>query len=156
MNNKEQKKDHSEQKKPSQEELKQALEEKYMEYQMVQEQLNKMTEQSQTLQKQAEELDGIKEAIKNIEKAKIGTEMFVPISAGIFIKAEIKETKEVLMNVGNNVVVPKSISSAVELIKKQQTEIEAYEKTMQQNIQILLLHQQRIESELSAFVKQNE
>lgn len=119
-----------------------------MEYQMLQEQLNKMTEQSETLKKQQEELEGIKEAILSIQQTKVGNEMFVPISSGIFIKAEIKETDELLMNVGDNIVVPKNIKDAIALIQKQQNEINGYEKTMQQNIQMLLLHQQHVEVEL--------
>ena len=152
--NKEEKQETAERKKQSHEELQQALQEKYMEYQMLQEQLGKMNEQSETLKKQTEELETLKDAIHAIQKTKVGSEMFVPISSGIFVKAEIKETNEVLMNVGDNVVVPKNIKDAVALIQKQQTEIEGYEKTMQQNIQILLTHQQRLEAELYALTKE--
>lgn len=138
----------------SQEELQQALQEKYMEYQMLQEQLGKMSEQSETLKKQIEELETLKEAILNIEQTKVGSEMFVPISSGIFVKAEIKETNEVLMNVGDNVVVPKNMKDATALIQKQQDEINGYEKTIQQNIQILLVHQERIEAELMTLTRE--
>ncbi|MBI5072250.1 prefoldin subunit alpha [Candidatus Woesearchaeota archaeon] len=151
---KETKKEEITKQKQSQEELQQALQEKYMEYQMLQEQLGKMSEQSETLKKQTEELETLKEAVHAIQETKVGSEMFVPISSGIFVKAEIKETNEVLMNVGDNVVVPKNMKDAVALIQKQQNEINGYEKTMQQNIQILLIHQQRIETELMALTKE--
>ncbi len=156
MKNKTQQKENNNEqieKKESKEEIQQAIQEKYMEYQMMQEQLTKMTEQRETLRKQEEDLDDIKGAIENIQKTRIGSEMFVPISSGIFVKAEIKETNQVLVNVGDNIIVPKTIADAVQLIQKQHNEIENYEKTVQQNIQILLLHQQRIENELYALTK---
>ena len=60
------------------------------------------------------------------------------------------------MNVGDNVVVPKSIHDAVALIKKQKEEIEKYEATMAQNLQIIMLHQQKVEAELYSMTQEGE
>ncbi len=130
------------------EELQTAMQEKYMEYQMLEEQLKQVQEQIQTLHKQKEDLDNLQDAIHNIAETKELTELFVPVSSGIFVKAEMKDSKEILVNVGNNVVVPKSIPDAVALVQKQKKELETYEKTMMQNFQLLLLHQQKVEAEL--------
>ena len=138
------------------EELQNAMQEKYMEYQMLEEQLKQAQEQVQTLSKQKEELEGLKEAVMEIGKTKEGNEMFVPISSGIFVKAQIKDNKELLVNVGDNVVVPKSIHDAVALIKKQKEEIEKYEATMAQNLQLIMLHQQKVEAELYSMTQDAE
>lgn len=143
-------------KKLTQEELQNALQEKYMEYQVVEQQVKQVEEQNQTLQKQIEDLNGIKEAIESMEKTKKGSELFVPISAGIFIKAEMKENSELLVNVGDNVVVPKSIKDAIKLVEKQEQEIHRYKETMASNHAMLILHQQQLEAELYAMTKENE
>ena len=145
-----------EKKKISQEELQSALREKYMEYQVLEQQVKQVEEQNQTLQKQIEDLNGIKEAIESMEKTKIGSELFVPISAGIFIKAEIKQNNELLVNVGDNVVVPKSIKDAITLVEKQEKEIQKYKETMASNHAMLMLHQQQLEAELYAMTKDQE
>ena len=143
-------------KKMTQEELQSALQEKYMEYQVLEQQVKQVEEQNQTLQKQIEDLNGIKEAIESMEKTKIGSELFVPISAGIFIKAEIKQNNELLVNVGDNVVVPKSIKDAITLVEKQEKEIQKYKETMASNHAMLILHQQQLEAELYAMTKDQE
>lgn len=135
------------------EELQTALQEKYMEYQMLEEQLKQVQEQIQTLHKQKEDLHSLQDAVHKIAETKEQTELFVPVSSGIFVKAEIKENKEFLVNVGNNVVVPKSIPDTIALIQKQKKELETYEKTMMQNLQLLLLHQQKVETELYAITQ---
>jgi prefoldin alpha subunit len=132
------------------------MQEKYMEYQMLEEQLKQAQEQVQTLNKQKEELEGLKEAVMEIGKTKEGNEMFVPISSGIFIKAQIKDNKELLVNVGDNVVVPKSINDAVALIKRQKEEIDKYETAMAQNVQLIMLHQQKVEAELYGMTQDAE
>src|SRR3989338_10191476 len=128
--------DKVENKKISQEELQSALQEKYMEYQVLEQQVKQVEEQNQTLQKQIEDLNSIKEAIESMEKTKIGSELFVPISAGIFVKAEIKENTELLVNVGDNVVVPKTTKDAEALVKKQHDEIKKYQERVKQNFEI--------------------
>ena len=148
--------DNVEKKKISQEELQSALQEKYMEYQVLEQQVKQVEEQNQTLQKQIEDLNSIKEAIESMEKTKIGSELFVPISAGIFVKAEIKENTELLVNVGDNVVVPKSIKDAIKLVEKQEQEILKYKETMANNHTMLILHQQQLEAELYAMTKDQE
>lgn len=150
------KKEKTEAKKMTQEEKQNALQEKYMEYQMIEQQVKQVEEQTQTMQKQIEDLNGIKEAIENIEKTKVGNELFVPISAGIFIKAEIKQNNELLVNVGDNVVVPKSIKEAITLVEKQEKEILKYRETMTGNHALLVAHQQQIEAELYALAKESE
>ncbi len=156
MKKNETKSENKDKKKITQEELQSALQEKYMEYQVLEQQMKQVEEQNQTLQKQIEDLNGIKEAIESMEKTKIGSELFVPISAGIFIKAEIKQNNELLVNVGDNVVVPKSIKDAITLVEKQEKEIQKYKETMASNHAMLILQQQQLEAELYAMTKDQE
>lgn len=153
---KEHKETQKEHKKQTPEEIQKTLQEKYMEYQMLEEQLKQVQEQVQTIKKQQEELEGIREALDYLSKTTTGTELLVPVSSGIFVKASITETKNVLMNVGDGVVVPKSMNDAVALISKQKEELSSYLDTLQQNLQLLVLYHERIETELQQIVQQQE
>lgn len=156
MKDKKMKKQEEEKKKRSQAELQLALQEKYLEYQMIEEQAKKFQEQNEALEKQRSELESLKDAVSEIANTKTGTELFVPMSSGIFIRTEIKDNRQVLMNVGDNVVVPKSVQNAQELIRKQQAEVEGYKEKIQQNLEILTHHLQRIEAELQDLVKEGK
>jgi len=48
--------------------------------------------------------------LKNVQK---GNEMYVPMGAGIFVKAQTEETHNVVMNVGAGVCVEKTVDEAV-------------------------------------------
>ena len=50
---------------------------------------------------------------------KQGTEILVPLSSGIYTKAEIKDSKNVIVNVGSNVTTVKDIDSTKKLIEAQ-------------------------------------
>jgi len=45
-----------------------------------------------------------------------------PIINGIFVKAELKDNQNLLINVGADTVVEKTVSQAVELLKERQKE----------------------------------
>lgn len=140
-------------KKARTEEAQQNIQEKYLEYQMLEQQIKQLQEQLQTVAKQLEELEGIRDAIQRIEKTPHGTEVLVPMSSGIFLKTTLQETTHLLVNVGDNVVVPKSFSDALSLIKKQQGDIQAFQENLAKNFQLMLMHQQRIEAELLSMVQ---
>jgi prefoldin alpha subunit len=130
------------------------LQEKYFEYQMLEEQTKQVQEQLQTVAKQIDELENIKLAVQHIDKTQTGTEILVPVSSGIFLKTALKENSELLVNVGDNVVVPKTMAEAVALIKKQQKDIETFQENLAKNMQVLLMHQQRVEAELMALAQE--
>jgi len=111
----EENKNQKQSKKQTQEELQKTLQEKYMEYQMFEEQVKQIQEQVQTIQKQQEELEGIKDSLEHLSETAVGTELLVPLSSGIFVTSKISDTKTVLMNVGDGVVVPKSMKDALVL-----------------------------------------
>ena len=141
-------------KKARTEETQQTMQEKYLEYQMLEQQTKQLQEQLQTVAKQLEELEGIRDAIQRIEKTQKGTEILVPMSSGIFLKTALQDTSHLLVNVGDNVVVPKSFSDALALIKKQQGDIQTFQENLVQNLQLMLMHQQSVEAELLSMVQE--
>lgn len=102
------------------------LQNKYSEYQVISQQLKQMQQQMQTIDAQVNEVNFIIDSLGEFENTKVGDEILVPLSNGIFAKAELKDNKKLLMNVGNSTIVEKTVPEASELLKSQLAEIQKY------------------------------
>ena len=60
----------------------------------------------------------------SLEDLKEGSDLLIPIGAGIYAKAKLTDADEFLVNVGSNVIVKKSINEVKEMIDKEIEEIE--------------------------------
>ncbi len=96
------------------------IQEKYMQFQMVQQHLEQITEYVEQLQLQQREIGVSIEALKELEKAPPKAEVLAPITNGIFFKAELKDNKNLLVNVGADVTVEKNIPEVIGLLEEQQ------------------------------------
>lgn len=97
---------------------------RYIELQLLMNQLQQLSQQAQVIEGQFIELKKIEENLKDLEKTKPNTNSFSLIGAGIFAESEIKDTKNILMNVGSQVAVKKPIPEAIDITQKQQKEVE--------------------------------
>ncbi len=97
----------------------QKMQELYVELQMLNKQLKHLRQQEELLDQQTIEMAQATVGLDDFAMAKEGTEMFVPLSSGIFAKAKIADTKYLLMNVGAGVCVSKDIASAKLLMQVQ-------------------------------------
>jgi len=135
---------------PKEEELKQ----KYYELQMIQENLKQLKQQAEALEEQGNDLNAALKAVIDIEKAKTGEEIMVPISSGIFIKAGIKEQKNMLVNVGANVLVKKDSEKVKELLKDRIKTVQEYQKETAANMQTLAKRAVVLDTELKKLVSE--
>ncbi|MEA3430947.1 MAG: prefoldin subunit alpha [Nanoarchaeota archaeon] len=99
------------------------LQQKYMQMQMFQQQMEQVQKQLQLMEKQLVELDLVKKALGDLKNVKEDAEILVPLSSGIFVKAELKDNKKVTVNVGRGVATEKTIEQAQELISQQADEL---------------------------------
>ena len=99
------------------------VEDKYMQLQSVQQQVEQITEYVERLQQQRQELDLSIEALSGLQKIKSNTEILAPIANGIFLKAELKDNKKLIVNVGAEVTVEKNIPEVIALLEEQKTKI---------------------------------
>jgi len=104
--------------------------EMYTEYQMLDQHIKKMQAQLEAITNQLMEAASTNNAIDELDKIKSGKEIFVPISSGIFVKATIKETSDLLVNVGAGAVVQKDRASAKKLIQNQIDEMKKIHERM--------------------------
>ena len=128
--------------------------EMYMEYQMLDEHIKKMQSQVETLTNQLMEATATKNSLDDLEKIKIGKEIFVPISSGIFVKAEIKNTSDLLINVGAGAVVQKDILSAKKLVQKQLEEMKKVHERLINEIERMAGRAAEIEAEIQKLMPQ--
>ena len=104
---------------PSDEEIK----EKYMEFQTIQQQLQQLTEHVEQMNQQAAELEISINAIKELEKTPLNNEFLAPLANGIFVKGELKNNSNLIVNVGSNVTVERTPKEVIELLHKQRVEV---------------------------------
>lgn len=124
------------------------LNEKYMELQILEQQLKQVNQQLHNLDSQLLELQRIEDNLGDLSKTKKDTELLVALGGGVFSKAELKDNKTVLINVGSNIVVEKDIPSSKKIIGHQIGQIKDVAKQLEQEFQILAANSQAIQQDL--------
>jgi len=126
----------------------QELQEKYMEMKMIEEQMKEIHKQGQAVEQQLMELITTNQSLDDFKKTEKGKDILVPISSGVFAKAELKENKKFLVNVGADTVVEKDIESTKSLMEKQIEELKELHEKINMQMQKLAIHASGIEQEL--------
>ncbi len=93
--------------------------EKYLELQMLNQQIKQLQQQIVNLENQMMELEVLEDNLEELKKVKEGTEILVSMGAGIFAKAQLKDNKKVIVNVGTNTMVKKEVDGAKSLVTDQ-------------------------------------
>ncbi len=99
------------------------IEDKYMQLQLLQQQVEQITEYVEQLQIQNQELNISLEALTELQKTTLNTEILAPIANGIFFKAELKDNKKLTINVGSEAAVEKTIPEVIKLLEEQKEKI---------------------------------
>ena len=99
------------------------IQQKYMQFQTLQQQMQQINEHVELLNQQNADLDISKNALEELGKTAVDNEILAPIANGIFFKATLKDNQKLVLNVGSNTTVEKTIPEAVNLLTKQQQEI---------------------------------
>ena len=98
-------------------------EEKYRQLQQLQQQVEQITEYVEKMQGQQKELDASIEALSELQKTNINTEILAPIANGIFLKAGLTDNQRLVVNVGAEVTVEKNIPEVLSLLAEQKEKI---------------------------------
>jgi len=121
---------------------------KYLELQMVDQQLKQLNQQLVTLDNQLLELQRLEENLEDMSKTKKDTEILVALGGGIFSKAELKDNKKVLMNVGADIIVEKDIPASKKVISDQIDQMKDAVKQFEQEFQALAMNSQIIQQDI--------
>ena len=136
------------------EEKEKKVQEMYMEFKMLDQYIKQLQSQLEMITHQLIELNATNNSLNEFDKLNAGKEMFVPLSSGIFAKASIKDTSELLVNVGANVAVKKDVASTKKLIQKQMEEIKKIQKQMVNDLEKMTNHAAQLERQLQGMVSE--
>ncbi|MBI2656986.1 prefoldin subunit alpha [Candidatus Woesearchaeota archaeon] len=124
------------------------MQELYMEFQMLDQHIKQLQKQLEMITHQLIDLNVTSNSLDEFNKIEEGKEIFVPLSSGIFAKASVKDTSELLVNVGANVAIKKDIASTKKLIQNQMEEIKKIQKQMAEELDRLVEHAAQLEMQL--------
>ncbi len=100
------------------------IQEKYTEFQALQQQLEQITQHLELLQQHLKEVGLSIQAVEDLGKSNLNSEILAPLANGIFIKAELKDNQILIVNVGADVTVEKTVPEVVKLLREQQQDLE--------------------------------
>jgi len=100
--------------------------ENYQELQMLDYQLRQLQQVIENLDNQLVQVSEIKTSLLAFEKINTEEEALMPIANGIFAKGRSSKDKTLLVNVGNNVVLEKTVAETVKMMDEQMVELENY------------------------------
>ncbi len=126
---------------------------KFMEMQMLSEQLKQIHAQLEVIETKKEELAQSIDNIGSIKSMKQGSNLLTPLADGIFLKATLANTQNVLVNVGAGVVVEKTLEEAQRLLAEKQNELAQYETDLNSELQKLQQYGKNLEKELEELIK---
>lgn len=136
------------------EEKEKKAQELYMEFKVVEQHIKQMQAQLEAITHQIMELRSTSSSLDEFRKISAGKEIFVPLSSGIFAKASLKDTSELLVNVGANTVVKKDANSAKSLIQSQVDEMKKIQTQMIAELEKMTSHASQIEMQLQKLVSE--
>ncbi|MBD3361956.1 prefoldin subunit alpha [Candidatus Woesearchaeota archaeon] len=126
----------------------QELQQKYMQLQMFNQQLQQLQKQLETIQNQSAEIQTILLALDDIAKTEIGKEMLVPLSSGIFVRAEIKDNKKLKVNVGSNTIVEKNVQETKALLDRQILELNKLNEDLTSQYSKITAEAEKVQAEV--------
>ena len=134
---------------------KEKLQEQHLKLQFLYEQIKEIEKQTQLFNNQIVELTSTIQSLDDFKNLEEGTEILVPINQGMYAKAELKNNKELSVNVGSNVSVKKNVEDTKKLINNQIEEIKKIQQQMILNLQKLSSQAGLIEEEINNFSEKN-
>ena len=131
------------------EEKEEKLQKMYLEFQMLEQQIKQLEKQSNALKNHLRELVSTSHSLEEIKKIEEKAEILVPISTGIYAKAELKDKSIFIVNVGANIAAAKDIESTKKIIAAQIKEISEVHENVAQELQRHVEKAASIEEEIN-------
>lgn len=130
------------------EELAREMQQKYMEMSLYDQQLKQIQQQMQQIEQQAMEVEYVVQCLADMANVEPDTEILVPMSSGIFIKAKIVDTKTALINVGGNTAIEKPFSDVQDMLRIQVKELRKVQEDLAAKMQEIAHKAGKIEAEV--------
>jgi|TARA_Y100000310_G_scaffold130175_1_gene129361 prefoldin alpha subunit len=125
------------------------LQKLYLEFQMLDQQIKQLEKQSAALNNQLMELMVTNQSMDDMKKTDKKTEILVPLSHGIYTKAELKYNKSFIVNVGANTALVKDVDSTKKMIEDQITKIKKLQENLVNQLQNQTMKAASLEQEIN-------
>ncbi|MEM4242853.1 MAG: prefoldin subunit alpha [Candidatus Woesearchaeota archaeon] len=134
------------------EEQNKKLQQKYLELQLLDQQMKQVQKQVEAIEQQVGDIDEVCKSLDELSASKPGSEMFVPISSGIFIRARLEDNKSLAVNVGGSTVVKKDIASTKEMLAGQAADMRKFQSELVEQFEKLAERAAELQVELQGLV----
>ena len=121
-----------------------------MQLQLVGQHLEKMQDQLQKTHEQIAEVDFVIQSLKDFSQVKEGEEILVPVTNGVFARAVLKSTEKMIVNVGAETAVHKSIPDTVSMLEGQKGRLVQFRDQLVDVVQQLMGKVGELRSEIQA------
>lgn len=135
---------------------KEELQKKFLTLQILNEQAKQLQQQLILLEQQFAELSVLQESLNEIEKTKENSEILTPLGGGVFLRTKLQDNKKVLVNVGANVNLEKSVEETNILISMQIEEIKKILIQINGELQNIGLQSQLLQEEIQNISSKNK
>ncbi len=125
------------------------LQKLYIEFQILDQQIKELEKQSTLLNNQLVELMVTNQNLEDIKNLKQKIEILTPLSSGIYAKAELKDSKNFIVNVGSNVALTQDVDSTKKLIENQIDEIKKLQENLVNQLQTQTSKAAMLEQEIN-------
>ena len=129
------------------------IQQKYLELQLMDQQIKQIQKNIDLIENQIIELESVNQSLEELGNVKPGTEILVPVSGGVFAKAELKDNKNLVVNVGARTSVKKTIPQTRKMITEQINEIAGTRDELLLQLQQSVKKAQQIQQELEELQK---
>lgn len=109
-------------------------EENAMQMQQIQQQASQLNERIEVLQEAVQEIDETVQAVEDLEDVEEGEEILARLGSGAFVKAEIKDTENVMTELGGEAVQERTREEAVNALKNRRQTVEEVIDELQEEI----------------------
>ncbi len=133
--------------------VEQKTQETYQQLEAIEQYMKNLQQQTQLVEQQYIDLVIASKSIEEFVKLNSGNQLKIPLSSGIFIDVELKDTKNVFMNVGADVVVQKKPEDAKHLVDTQLAEVKTVREKLSNELERLAklaqIHQHELQKLLA-------
>ncbi len=130
------------------------IQQRYMQLQMIASQISQIKEQLEYVTAKMMEMEELNQNLEQMKSWKKGKEILAPIGVNTFVKAELAENSEVIMEVGSKVMLNKTIDSARETNISQINELREFSLQITNEFSRLSHEHSAIELELAEKIQE--
>ncbi len=121
---------------------------KQAEFNQLQQELEDIKERIDDVDEKLAEANELRRALHDLQDVEEGSEALVPLSSGVFLKAELLDTSTLKVNIGSGTVVEKSIPETQEMVEEHIADLERLRSEIEQDYDDIVTRADRLSQEI--------